>query len=82
MIDKKYRTNVLVICLSVALLFASLWQLEIIYIWNSEGRTVFEFPFYVFTTNLATGRDFWYAMNVLAFLLIFWAAASFPKEGK
>ena len=51
------------------LILAALYQLEIILIWVSQGRTVFEFPFFLWTVNIWVARDLWYGALFVAWLL-------------
>jgi len=53
--------------LSTALEFVSLWQIEIV-AWNTDEE--FEFPFFLIKVNKWVARDFWYAVNVLGWILM------------
>ena len=68
-IPRDYLTHMVGMILAGILWMASLYQLEIIYIWMAEGRIVFEFPFYIWTCSLPMARDIWYGVNALAFTL-------------
>lgn len=54
------------IILSTGLLMASLWQIEIASAFPGE---VFDFPFYLWRVNKWWARDFWYLINVVAWVL-------------
>lgn len=69
---------VLGISFGVFLWVASMWQLEIITIWASQGITHFEFPFFLeklvgFSDGipLYMGRDIMYAFNFLGYFFVF-----------
>lgn len=66
---KKESKLAILFAVSIALWLASLWQLEILTIWMRSGKDVFEFPFFVFTTNLWVARDFWYLVNGISVVL-------------
>lgn len=52
--------------LACSLLFASLWQIEIVDCWAET----FDFPFFIIkNVNKYIARDFWYMVNMLAFFL-------------
>lgn len=63
------RKDALFIGLSVLLWMVSLYQLEILWIWMRQGKEVFEFPFFLWTTNLWIARDFWYMVNGISLLI-------------
>lgn len=52
--------------LSTGLLMASLWQIEIVVALPNDG---FDFPFYLWNVNKWWARDFWYLINMIAWLL-------------
>ena len=58
----------------------SLYQLEIVAIWLTQGRSTFEFPFYIWTTNLWVARDFWYTVNGVALLIAMATAITFGSK--
>ena len=62
--------------LSTILEFVSLWQIEIIS-WNKDQY--FEFPFFALTINKWVARDFWYAVNILGWILTAVSAAWLGK---
>jgi hypothetical protein len=51
---------------STVLEFVSLWQIEIATGWSDE---TFEFPFFSLAVNKWWARDFWYAINIVAWVL-------------
>lgn len=53
---------------SMALLMASLWQVEIV-AWNQDE--FFEFPFFLIVINKWWARDFWYAVNMASWIMAF-----------
>jgi hypothetical protein len=68
---RRYWKNIAAMGLSVILLLVSLYQLEIVYIALAEGWERFDFPFYIYSTsNLPLVRDFFYALNISAFILL------------
>jgi hypothetical protein len=77
MIPREYYLPVAGIALGFALWLASLYQLEIIYIWISLDKTQFEFPFYIWVTSLAVARDFWYLINGVSLVLTAVSGATF-----
>ncbi|MBN2334525.1 hypothetical protein JXL21_03125 [Candidatus Bathyarchaeota archaeon] len=68
-IRQYYSRSILVLMLSGILILASLYQLEIILIWVSHGRTIFEFPFFLWTMNVWMARDVWYGALFVGWLL-------------
>ena len=53
---------------SMALLMASLWQIEIASCWAKDVG--FDMPFYlVRNMDWAVARDFWYTVNILSWVL-------------
>ena len=69
-IPRDYLTHITGMILAGILWMASLYQLEIIYIWLGTGKTEFEFPFYILTCSLSMAWDIWYGVNALAFALV------------
>lgn len=69
MSTRHYLRQLIGFTVAGVLWMTSLYQLEIVTIWQCEGRTQFEFPFYIWTTNLWVARDVWYAVNGLAILI-------------
>jgi len=68
---------VLGLAFGVFLWVASMWQLEIITIWASQGITHFEFPFFLeklvgFSNGipLYMGRDIMYGFNFLGYFIV------------
>lgn len=61
------RKKTLLTAAAVFLHLASLWQLEICIIWVALDKQSFEFPFFLWTTTVWWARDFWYAVNTIAF---------------
>lgn len=54
--------------LSMALLMASLWQIEICTGWAKDVG--FDMPFYLIRKmNWAVARDLWYTVNILSWVL-------------
>jgi len=53
--------------LSTALVFAGLWQIEIITGWDPDD--VYDFPFYWGRLNKWVARDLWYAIIIVGWLL-------------
>lgn len=51
---------------STMMVFVSLWQVEIVS-WNQDEE--FEFPFFILAINKWWARDFWYAVNVIGWVL-------------
>jgi len=68
-IPRAYLAHIAGMILAGILWMTSLYQLEVIYIWLAEGRTIFEFPFYIWTCGLPMARDIWYGVNALAFTI-------------
>jgi len=66
---RRYVLPFMGLIFSGALVLASLYQLEIIFIWVAQGRLVFEFPFYSFTTSVWFARDIFYGLLVLGWVL-------------
>jgi hypothetical protein len=52
---------------STILEFVSLWQVEIVS-WNTDEN--FEFPFFAIVVNKWWARDFFYAVNVVGWILM------------
>jgi len=69
-----YSRALLGAILSGILVMASLYQLEIILIWVHNGRGVFDFPFFTWTTNVWVARDVWYGVLVFGWVVGLWAA--------
>jgi hypothetical protein len=65
----QYWKPVFAIIISVVLIMAILWQVEIVS-WNEDE--FFEFPFFFLVVNKWAARDFWYAMTIPAWLLGSW----------
>jgi hypothetical protein len=59
--------------LSTGMLMASLWQIEIVVTLPNDG---FDFPFYIWTVCKWWARDFWYLVNMVAWLLGILSTAS------
>ena len=55
----------------------SLYQLEILWIWLSIGKTTFEFPFFMATINIWMARDIFYGVNALSLVLAIYSGAIF-----
>ncbi len=68
-IRKYYAKSIIGIILSGILILASLYQLEIIFIWGIQKRLTFEFPFFLWTTNLWVARDIWYTIMIIGWIL-------------
>ena len=68
-IRKYYAKSIIGIILSGILILASLYQLEIIFIWGIQKRLTFEFPFFLWTTNLWIARDIWYTIMIIGWIL-------------
>ncbi len=58
----------------------SLYQLEIIYIWQAECRAIFEFPYYIWSCSLPMARDIWYGVNAVAFTLTAASSLTFGRK--
>lgn len=68
-VRKYYASSILVLIFSALLILASLYQLEIILIRVTQDRFTFEFPFFLWTTNLWVARDVWYLILVIGWIL-------------
>lgn len=77
MIPKEYRISIVGLMLSVGLWLASLYQLEIIYIWITQDKTQFEFPFYIWVTSTAMARDIFYLVNGISLIVASYSGAVF-----
>jgi len=68
----KHLKNACCIALSVFLLVAGLWQLEIVHWCITTGRRTFDWPFYMFpSVDIWFARDVMYGVIVLAFIIQF-----------
>jgi hypothetical protein len=77
MIPKEYRMPIIGLLLAVGLWLASLYQLEILWIWLNNGKYEFEFPFYLMTISIYMARDFWYLVNGISLALGIYSGAVF-----
>lgn len=68
-VRKYYATSIIGLIFSALLVLASLYQLEIILIRVTQNRITFEFPFFIWTTNLWVARDVWYLVLVIGWIL-------------
>ncbi|MBD3205882.1 hypothetical protein GF319_06015 [Candidatus Bathyarchaeota archaeon] len=68
-----YSIPIIGLILSVFLTLAALYQLEIILIWVSRGRHVFEFPFFLWSTSVWIARDIWYGILVVGLAIGIWS---------
>ena len=68
-IRKYYAKSILGLMFSALLIITSLYQLEIILIRVTQNRVTFEFPFFLWTTNLWIARDIWYLVMIIGWLL-------------
>ena len=68
-IRKYYAKSIIGLIFSALLIITSLYQLEIILIRVTQNRTTFEFPFFLWTTNLWIARDIWYLILIIGWLL-------------
>jgi hypothetical protein len=65
----RYYLPVLLLIFSAILLPVSGWQVEICTIWVTQGKLTFEFPFFLGgSINVYWARDFWYAVNAIAWV--------------
>lgn len=77
MIPKEYRAPIFTMILAGILWMTSLYQIEIVFIWQGIGKEVFEMPFYLWTMSLPMARDFWYFINALSLALAVYSGATF-----
>jgi hypothetical protein len=86
----RYRRELLIVILAFMLEMSSLWQLEVVTICMLENR-LYDLPFYI--SDLLKPyipasewnyfwRDFWYATNILGFVLVFVAWYSYQNTVK
>lgn len=86
----RHRKELLIVLLAFVLEMSSLWQLEILTICILENR-MYDLPFYI--SDLLKPyippsqwnyfwRDFWYALNILGFILVFVAWYSYENTVK
>jgi hypothetical protein len=68
-----YSNSIIGAILSVFLILAALYQLEIVLIWVSRGRQVFEFPFFLWSTSVWIARDIWYGVLVIGWAIGIWS---------
>jgi len=68
-IRKYYAKSIIGLMFSALLIITSLYQLEIILIRVTQNRVTFEFPFFLWTTNLWIARDIWYLVMIVGWLL-------------
>jgi formate-dependent nitrite reductase membrane component NrfD len=68
-IRKYYAKSIIGLMFSALLIITSLYQLEIILIRVTQNRITFEFPFFLWTTNLWIARDIWYLILIIGWLL-------------
>lgn len=68
-----YSRAIIGAVLSGLLILASLYQLEIILIWISRGKQVFEFPLFLWSTSVWIARDIWYGVLILGWILGLWS---------
>jgi hypothetical protein len=68
-----YSKSIIGAILSVFLILAALYQLEIVLIWVSRGRQVFEFPFFLWSTSVWIARDIWYGVLVIGWAIGIWS---------
>lgn len=68
-VRKYYAVSIAGLIFSALLILASLYQLEIILIRVTQDRVTFEFPFFLWTTNLWVARDVWYLVMILGWVL-------------
>ena len=67
---------IVLLVLATILEFVSLWQIEIVS-WNTDEN--FEFPFFAKIVNKWVARDFWYAVQIIGWILTIVAAAYLGK---
>lgn len=70
---RPFMVSLMGVILSTGLLVASLWQIEIATAFPGD---YFDFPFYLWRVNKWWARDFWYLVNVIAWLLGIFSTAS------
>lgn len=68
-----YSRPIIGLILSIFLTLAALYQLEIVLIWVSRGRQVFEFPFFLWSTSVWIARDIWYGVLVIGWAIGIWS---------
>lgn len=80
MIPRAYLIHIAGFILAGVLWMTSLYQLEIIYIWQGIGKDEFEMPFYLWTMSLPVARDLWYLVNGAAFAVGMISALTFGAK--
>jgi hypothetical protein len=73
---QQFMFSLLGMVLSTGLLMASLWQIEIA---SALPGDFFDFPFYLWRVSKWWARDFWYAINVLSWILAVVSTASLVR---
>ena len=68
-VRKYYAVSIIGLVLSALLISVSLYQLEIILIRVTQNRVTFEFPFFIWTTNIWVARDVWYLVMIIGWIL-------------
>jgi len=68
---RRHAKNIALIAISVFLLLASLWQLEIVEIACWEHRTTVDLPFFIASLNVWLYRDILFLVIVLAYFMLF-----------
>ena len=68
-----FSRSVIGAILSIFLILAALYQLEIVLIWVSRGKQVFEFPFFLWSTSVWIARDIWYGVLVIGWAIGIWS---------
>jgi hypothetical protein len=77
LIPREYWFPIAGLTLAGILWMTSLYQLEILWIWLSNGKTTFEFPFFILTISIWMARDIWYAVNAISLILAIISGAIF-----
>jgi formate-dependent nitrite reductase membrane component NrfD len=68
-VRKYYAVSIVGLLFSALLVLAALYQFEIILIWVTQDRITFEFPFFLWKTNIWWARDVWYLVLVVGWVL-------------
>jgi hypothetical protein len=72
-ISEFYSRSIIGALFSIFLILSALYQLEIVLIWVSRGRQVFEFPFFLWSTSVWIARDIWYGVLVIGWAIGIWS---------